>query len=191
MWITVLAVVISVLSLGLSIYTFIVQWQMKKADVFESRWFRLLDHLKSFIFPPSNPLELDWVGEMCLRIGIANMQGDPTLREIAEQITGPSAERINHGATPEGLYGAFQSLAVLREEKPSDKRHFLDQSLSAYLSSKHITHALYHAFRHEDGKTIMFLIEIGLLAKFAPPYLQDHIETLRKACGVRPRESES
>jgi hypothetical protein len=50
MWITV---GISVLSLGLSIYTFIVQLGMKKADVFESRWFRLSDHLKSMIFHPA------------------------------------------------------------------------------------------------------------------------------------------
>jgi hypothetical protein len=91
MWITV---GISVLSLGLSIYTFIVQLGMKKADVFESRWFRLSDRLKSMIFPSGDPLESDWVREMCLRIGIAEMQGDPTLREIAEQITGLTARKI-------------------------------------------------------------------------------------------------
>ena len=177
-----ISTIISMLSNGLSIYVFIEQRKIKEADVFESRWFRLLDNLKSMTFANNDGFESDFVSELCLKIGFAEAQGDISLRDIADLISENHSGRLVRGTTPDGLYGAFQALANLRKGKTPDKRDFLDQSLFAYVNNKHVAHAFYQAIRREDAKTIAFLIDTGLISRFGEPWLNDHIATLRKAC---------
>jgi hypothetical protein len=175
-----LPILVSLASLALSIYVFFDQRKMKRSDVFESRWFRLLDHLKTMKFASESGFESDFVGGLCLTLGFAERDGDISLQDVADRLS--RAGRLVGGATPDGLYGTFQALAALREEKSLDKRTFLDRSLFAYIDDKHVAHAFHNALRRTDEKTIMFLIETNLISKFAAPWINDHIDILKRAC---------
>ena len=175
-----LPILIGLASFILSAYVFVEQRKMKKADVFEARWFRLLDLLKAMKFSSENGLESDFVSGVCLALGFAQKDGNISLRDVARQIS--NSGRLVSGSTPEGLYETFRSLADLRSEKSVDKRNFLDRSLLSYLNARHVAHAFHHALRRTDKKTIMFLIETNLISKFAAPWINDHIDILKRAC---------
>jgi hypothetical protein len=181
MWTTpvIISSVLGALGFGLSVYNTVVQKRIKKAEVFETRWFRYLELLKSLPFPQDEIPDLEWNGNMSLSISFAKMNKPATIKEIQQSLSSHNKKPL---LTPENLYSTFKSLALLRASQSKDKRDFLDHSLTVYLDRRYVTHALYQALRHADSKTVMFLIETNLIATFGDPSIKQYIGILKVAC---------
>jgi hypothetical protein len=121
-------ILVSLASLALSIYVFFDQRKMKRSDVFESRWFRLLDHLKTMKF--ASGFESDFVGGLCLTLGFAERDGDISLQDVADRLS--RAGRLVGGQHPMVCMERFKHLLL------SEKRNRLISALFSIEASSPI-----------------------------------------------------
>jgi hypothetical protein len=176
------ASIVAVLGFLLGIYNAWVQ----RRTTFEARWVRFLEHLKSIQFPKDENAEREWCSKMALSVAFAALPGSPTMEDIQGWIRSYKERPLD---TPHQLYNTFKSLAHLRQRAPLGQQDFLDQSLTSYLTTRHIVHVLYQTLKHADEKTLKFLIETKLLSLITYPSLKPCEEIFKVACHYPAKRS--
>jgi hypothetical protein len=99
-----------VLALGWSIYNTIVQNRSKHADLIETRWNTYLARLGVFNFASDDPLNPLDSANLFFYLGIANIDGEATIEDLAEAVQNYLEKQEKPLVTSPELYGTFRSI---------------------------------------------------------------------------------
>ena len=171
--------VLSGLSLVISFSALLVSLRNKRSSDLESRWRHLLDVLDTIKPEWRSEIDDTGPGTLALIVGTSNL-AEPSLESIRDRLRGHTGGQPLD--TPPALYDTFRALARLYPEIPKKKRGFFNDSLAPHASSRHVGRGLVQALEKRDSKTIMFLIESGLLRRFTIPISESFLGALRHAC---------